>query len=844
MTEFTININDQTIQTSEDKTLLQAALDAGIYIPHLCYHSDLPFAHGMKPDEFVYDGPDKIIGDNPGFEFEGCKLCLVEIDGAPDPVLSCNTKAAPGMIIKTHTDNLVELRMQNLIPILNDHPHACLTCAQIEGCSREPCSANVPMPERCCPLLGRCELQKVAQYVGIHPMTKRYIPVTQLTHKDHNPFIDISTYLCIGCLRCVRVCHTLKGVEALGFTVKNNKIITGYVTKDDILSNCKFCGSCVEVCPTGALIDRGITYKDREKQLIPCKTACPAGINVPLYIECISRGEFDKARNVVREQVPFPNVLGKVCFHPCEEACRRAELSDPISICALKDAVFQEDEDLELLLPEPTSTGKRIAVIGAGPCGLTAGYYLSRKGHEVTVFDANEEPGGMLRYGIPEYRLPREILKKDIDFITSSGLKIETGQEIGKNLTLSALQNKGFDAIFIATGAWSNKKIIIEGIDLSGVDYGVDLLIKRSKGLLEGDYFKDKDVVIIGGGNVAIDTARTAIRLKAKSVKLICLEQPDEMPAYPWEIEEAKEEGIEMMNGWGPLKINGNDGFVSSITLKKCTRVFDESGNFNPKYDDSVTTNVTTNVVIISIGQVQNPDFAKDIHGLNIANNGIISVNKDTLSTSAKAIYAGGDAVTIPASVIEAIESGRKAAISIDKYLGGDGDISERLIIREDFGLYIGKTENFKDLKRIPQNAIRGEDRRASFTSFLYPYVAEEAVKEAERCFKCHQRFRIHSVIFPPEQWFHFDQDNIGEVPEKAGVYRLLDAEKKVIFVCGTQKLHHALEQDLLTKEDAAFFDYEEDEMYTKRESELIQQFLQQHGSMPRYNADLDDDLF
>ena len=844
MTEFSIQINDRKIQTTGEKSILETALDAGIYIPHLCHHPDLPSPHGMKPEKEIFIGQEKIIGDDPGYEYEGCKLCLVEIEGTPDPVLSCNTKAEPNMKIMTHTDKLVELRQKNLIPILNDHPHACLTCAQVEGCSREPCSANVDMSERCCPLLGRCELQKVAQYVGIHPMTKRY----QSQHKkpvQQDLFSEIWQYLCIGCLRCVRVCNTVKGVEALGFTINNGKIYTGKIPKRDNQDYCKFCGSCIEVCPTGALVDRDINFADRENQLVPCRSACPAGINVPLYIEYISKGEFDKARNVVREKVPFPNVLGKVCFHPCEDACRRAELSDPISICALKDAAFQDDYEDEIQTSvNQHKTGKRIAIIGAGPCGLTAAYYLSRKGHEVIVFESNEEPGGMLRYGIPDYRLPRAILQKDIDYIKASGVNIKTGQKIGKNINFSDIQNIGFDAILIATGAWSSKKINIEGIDLNGVEYGVDLLVKHAKGLIVADYYRGKDVVVIGGGNVAIDTARTAVRLRASSVKLICLENYDEMPAYPWEIEESKEEGVEIMNGWGPSKFNGTDGLVSSLILKKCTRVFDDSGKFNPKYDESITENVKSEVVILSIGQEQNSGFAKDIEGLDIAPNKIITINKDNLSTGAKGIFAGGDAVTIPASVIEAIESGRKGAISIDKFLGGDGDISESFLIEEKLGLYVGQTENFRELKRISQDVISGKERMQNFDSYITPYSADTAVLEAERCLKCHQRFRLQPVVLPPEQWLLFNTENIENIPEKAGVYRLLDGEKKVIFVCGTQDLKGALEEDLQTKDDAAFFDFEQDEMFTKRESELIQQYLQQQGSMPHYNADLDDDLF
>jgi len=652
--------------------------------------------------------------------------------------------------------------------------------------------------------------------------------------------------LCIGCLRCVRICRDGKGVDALGYVIKDDKIITGYRNNvDKGTMDCHFCGLCVEVCPTGALQDRDVPFHDRERHLIPCKSACPAGIDIPLYVEYIAKAEFEKAKLVIRENVPFPNSLGKVCFHPCEDDCRRGELSDPISICALKDSVFQTDEnDDSLLSTKPNPTNKNVAVIGAGPCGLTAGYYLSRKGHNVTVFDANEEPGGMLRYGIPDYRLPADILKKDIDFIKTSGVKIELNQKIGENTSLSSLKDQGYNAIFIAIGAWKNKKIDIEGIDLEGIEYGVDFLIKHAKGSLNVEKYKDKKITIIGGGNVAIDAARTAIRLKPESVDLICLEKLDEMPAYPWEIKEAKDEGINIMNSWGPMRINGSNGNLSGLTFKKCTEVFDESGSFKPQYDESETRDVTSDVVILSIGQEHDANFSKDFQGLNLSKSNIIEINKDSLSTSVDGIFAGGDAVTIPASVIDAIESGRKVAISIDKYLGGDGDISENYIKNIYSNIYVGKAEKFGTLNRVSQKEVLGNERTADFSPFLTPYNSEEAKTEAERCLKCHHRFLIKQVVSPPEPWLPFDAENIAVVPSQAGVYKLLDSEKKLVYVCGTMDIKQALEDELDEKDDIAFFDFEEDEMFTQRESELIQQFMQVHGCMPKYNEDLDDDLF
>ena len=708
METITLFIDDREVVTRKGATLLEAAQAANIYITALCAHPDLPPFEEVKASDSVYRGDELIEGDAPAKNFEGCCLCIVEIESVDGFPTACTTSATSGMRVQTDTPKVQELRRQNLSAILARHPHACLTCAQREGCIREPCSTNVPVAERCCPKLGNCELEKIAEYIGIKDDTPRWIP-TQIPLLRDEPLFVRDYNLCIGCLRCVRACKELRGVDALGFVHHNNEVLVGSLAPMLKESGCRFCTACVEVCPTGTLVDReDIKMAEREAALVPCASTCPVGIDVPRYVRFIAEGRFDQALGVIREKVPFPSVLGYVCFHPCESECRRGEVNEPISICTLKRFAAEQDSGLWRANSKVAPpTGKRVAVVGSGPSGLTAAYYLVKLGHSVTVFESLPEPGGMLRAGIPSYRLPEEVLQRDIADILSLGVEIRTNTSIGESFSLDELKNQGYQAIFLATGAQLSRKLPLEGVELAGVLWGVDFLREAKFG--RGAKGEGR-VLVIGGGNVAMDVALTALRLGAKEVQLACLESREEMPAHEWEIQEALDEGVVLYPSWGPKRILGN-GRVEGVELVCCTSVFDKAGKFNPSFDESATKTIETDMVIMSIGQASDLSFLGDSSKIESTRGGTIKVNDITLETGAAGIFAGGEVVSGPTSVVEAIAVGRKAAISIDRYLGGEGIIDEVLVELEEPQAWLGREEGFADKPRASMPCLPMEER-------------------------------------------------------------------------------------------------------------------------------------
>ncbi|MFX0195453.1 MAG: FAD-dependent oxidoreductase [Candidatus Hodarchaeota archaeon] len=840
METISVTINGTQIEVQKGITVLEAAQNVGIYIPSLCAHPDLPPMPGMKPIDVIFRGNVQIKnGDSTSQqEHEGCRLCVVKVEGIKGFPTACSTPIEEGMEIWTDTTEIQDLRREKLMHILSRHPHACLICAQQEGCSLEPCSTNVPVEERCCPEFGRCELQKVAEYIGIREDTPRYVP-RGLPILEDEPLFIRNYELCIGCTRCVRVCNDVRGVGALGFVYSDGETVVGSISPTLKESGCKFCGACVEVCPTGALADKDILWAEREKMLVPCRDACPLGVDVPHYIRLIVEGKFGEAAEIIRAKTPFPSVLGRVCFHICEEKCRRGQLNEPIAICALKRFAMEHDIGIKKAkIKSNLTTGKKIAVVGAGPAGLTAAYYLARVGHSTTVFEVSSHLGGMMRQGIPEYRLPREILDEELDHILRMDIEIKTDTAIGKDITLDDLKSQDFAAIFLAVGAQQSKKLKLEGIELKGILWGLEFL----KRINLGQEIKiENKVLVIGGGGVAIDAALTALRLGAIEVQLVCLESREEMPAHEWEIQEALEEKITLNCSWGPKRIVGMDGKVSGVELIQCTSVFDEDGNFNPTFNETITKSIETDMVIMAIGQIPDLSALGPEDSVRITPEGLIQVNEETLATDYPGVFAGGEVTSGPFSVVEAIEMGKKAARSIDKYLGGNGEIDEPLMEPDVLNPWLGRDEYFFDKPRIQMPRLALQDRLSSFSEIELGYNERMAVEEANRCLKCDLRLQISPVILPPEKWLELTLENIQAIPEIEGVFQLLNEEKQIIQIKGTPNLRHALEEQLNTNEKARYFIYEEDPMYTKRESELLQQFLQEFGRLPEGEDELDD---
>lgn len=471
-----------------------------------------------------------------------------------------------------------------------------------------------------------------------------------------------------------------------------------------------------------------------EDLVIPrCTEACPAGVDVPRYIRAVKDGEFDEAVSVLREKLPLPTVCADACFAPCEEVCAYKQFGEPIAIRAIKRAAMDKGGDAWKKKKKlADKTGKKVAVVGAGPAGLTAAYYLASKGREVTVFDAFPKPGGMMRYGIPNYRLPEERLDKDIDDILEWGVTFKGNTTIGKDITMDQLK-KDFNAIFIASGANGSTRISLDGSEKKGVLWGWDFL--RDVGLGKTFDFSG-DVIVIGGGNVAIDVALTAKRTGAASVQLFCLEKREEMPAHEWEIARAEEEGVIINNAWGPKKILGEKA-VTGLGLIKCTSVFDNAGNFNPTYDEEITNKVSANHIILAVGQAADLGFIKQEKNINTSG-GRIEVEEAGLATGEKGVFAGGDVVSGPDSIIGAIAHGRKAATAIDKYLGGDGSIDEVLATPEEEVLL---SEFVVEVKpRNDLGLLKPWERTSGFDQVELALTAEQIADESSRCLSCDAR--------------------------------------------------------------------------------------------------------
>jgi formate dehydrogenase (NADP+) beta subunit len=473
---------------------------------------------------------------------------------------------------------------------------------------------------------------------------------------------------------------------------------------------------------------------ERKDFIVPrCTTACPAGVDVPRYIRAVKEQRYDEAVAILREKLPLPTVCADACFAPCEEMCAYKQFGDPIAIRAIKRAAVDKGGDAwkERKRKAP-QTGRRVAVVGAGPAGLSAAYYLNSKGHGVTLFDAFPKAGGTMRYGIPDYRVPEVRLDKDIRDILDQGIEFQGNTRIGRDITLEELQ-QDFDAVFLSTGANGSVKIPLEGAEKEGVLWGWDFLKDAALGKISN---LKGTVIVVGGGNVAIDVALTAKRFGAKSVHLFCLEKRDEMPAHEWEIARAEEEGVVIHNSLAPKKVMGGKT-ATGLGLIKCTSVFDNACNFNPTYDEDITQKIEGETVILAVGQSADLAYLKGRDKLAVSR-GRIEAKEEDLSTGEEGFYAGGDVVTGPASIIGAIAHGRKAASAIDKYLGGDGDIEEILATPEN-AVYLMPFD-YRLLPRMNMPLLKPWERGGGFAQVELGLNDEQIEAEASRCLSCDAR--------------------------------------------------------------------------------------------------------
>jgi NADPH-dependent glutamate synthase beta subunit-like oxidoreductase len=496
---------------------------------------------------------------------------------------------------------------------------------------------------------------------------------------------------------------------------------------------CSGCSTCAKSCPQGVI--KIETSGDGVTQA-PCSVQCPAHINIPLYVRYVGEGKPAEAVAVIREKIPFPSVCGKVCFHPCETKCQRTQIDQPISIRVLKGFASQYDTGIwrEKAKVAPP-TGKKVAVVGSGPAGLTAAYYLSRLGHAVTVFEALPEAGGMMRVGIPDYRLPKDVLRKEIDEIKAVGVEIKTNTRVE---SVDELFNQGYQAIYLAVGAHEGMKLGVEGEDATGVIESATFLRESSLGR---DVKVGKRVAVVGGGNVAIDAARVSLRLGAKEVSILYRRTRAEMPANPEEVTAAIDEKINMEYLTIPLKIMSKDGELQVECQRMQLGEPDASGRRRPEPIKGSEFTKSFDTIIGAIGQ--RPQVPKGFN-VKVGRGGNIEADEKTLATARPGVYAGGDGMTGPASVIEAIAAGRQGAISIDKYLGGKGEIDEILAPLASKERPLDLSD--KTVHRVHPDELPAEERVRSFVEVEQPLTDEMAMKEANRCLKCDLAYAVDKL--------------------------------------------------------------------------------------------------
>lgn len=517
--------------------------------------------------------------------------------------------------------------------------------------------------------------------------------------------------------------------------------------------------------------------------IAPCQLNCPARTDCQGYVGLIANGEYEAALKLIKNKVSLPASIGRVCPHPCETACRRGKVDEAINIAQLKAFAADMDLNSDSYLPEKNApTGKKIAIIGGGPAGLTAAYRLAISGHEVTVYDMMEKMGGMLRYGIPQYRLPKEVLNKEIAIIEKLGVKTINGVKLGKDFTVASLKAQN-DAVIVAVGAWKSSSMRTPGEELDGIYGGIDFL--RAVALKQEINIGDK-VIICGGGNTAMDACRTAVRLGAKEVYCVYRRTRNEMPAEDIEITEAEEEGVQFKFLTNPISFNGKDGKVKSVTLQLMELGEpDASGRRRPVAIEGKTEELDVDSVIIAIGQKL---VNEDVSELKLTDRGNIEADIDTFKTNIEGVFAIGDATNRGASIaIEAIGEANRCALSIDAYLNGE-DIETRVpyISRRDEELIDFQSKE-KCPARKPQ-VLPAAERKNNFDEVCLGYTEEDAKAEASRCLECGCKEYYKCKLLSVAQRYDIHPERFkGEMPQKytADSNEFIERNSAKCILCG-----------------------------------------------------------
>lgn len=567
------------------------------------------------------------------------------------------------------------------------------------------------------------------------------------------------------------VCNALRTSQLFNTPNMSRSAYRAHVDKE----KCVACGRCVEVCPAGAarlgqkLCTRHgeITYPKQElpdetkwgpekwspdyrdkNQLncydtgtSPCKTACPAHLPVQGYIRMAAEGRYMDALKLIKTENPFPAVCGAICNRRCEDACTRGTIDQPVAIDEIKKFIAEQELHADKrYIPEMlNASGKphneKIAVIGAGPAGMSAAFYLQKQGYPVTVFERQKSPGGMLVYGIPSFRLEKEVINAEIEVLREMGVEFKCGVEVGKDITIQQLRDQGYKAFYVAIGAQGGRKTGVPGEAAEGVVTGVEFLNRVNR---EGTLTLSGKTVVVGGGNVAIDVARTALRCKSEEVSMFCLESAETMPAAKDEVEEAKEEGIQVNNGWGPKEILTENGKVTGIVFKRCTAVLDAEGRFNPQYDENDTRTVPCENVLLSIGQ--SIDWGELLAGTKVEfnRNGTAKADSVTFQTAEPDIFVGGDVYTGPRFAIDAIAAGKEGSVSIHRFVHEGHSLTLGRNLRHFIELNKDdiQVETFDNAKRQIPGKKAGVAKE-TFADLRSTFTEEQVKAEANRCLGC-----------------------------------------------------------------------------------------------------------